>query len=159
MPSPGFGPGLCLLRFQQARAHRPAAEGSQQYGDSANMLGTGTATNTCTKSSFPVDLSQNDTVSFSPRWSQPIQRRRVRLLAFFQIRLGSYAGLLRVRRVIALIGRCLARIEISVKNGGIARHEHMFLRSCVTYDSRHHRPRNILAVTSPGEKVPAQRSG
>ena len=40
--SPGFGPGICLLRHQDARARRPAAEGSRHYGDSAEMFGSGT---------------------------------------------------------------------------------------------------------------------
>jgi hypothetical protein len=47
---PASGRVICLLRHQQARAHRPAAEGSQHYGSSAEVFGTGTATNTCTKS-------------------------------------------------------------------------------------------------------------
>jgi len=78
--------GICRLRHQHVSAHRPAAEVIQHSGDSAEMFGTGTATNTCTIA-VPVGLSQNDTVSSSPRWSQPIQRHREHLLAFFQVRL------------------------------------------------------------------------
>jgi hypothetical protein len=48
---PASGRVICLLRHQQARVHRPAAEGSQHYGSSAEVFGTGTATNTYTKSS------------------------------------------------------------------------------------------------------------
>ena len=47
-----------------------------------------------------------------------------------------------LERIVSLLDRRVASIEISVKNGGIARHEHMFVCSCVT---RHHtRCRGIL---------------
>ena len=43
-----------------------------------------------------------------------------------------------LERIVSLLDRHVARIEIGVKNGGIARYEHMFVCSCVT---RYHAPR------------------